>query len=155
METHLMKTLGEIGAVAALGISAAGSAYGIGQSGCAAIGAWKKAYAQGKTALFTLLVFVGAPMSQTIYGMIMLIFVNNAVAEHPENWAAYAGAGIFGGIGMGASAVFQGTTAAAAADALSETGKGFANYLMVLGVVETVSLFVLVFTRMAFVNVTN
>ncbi len=155
METHLMKTLGEIGAVAALGLSAAGSAWGIGLSGAAAIGAWKKSYAQGKNALFTLLVFAGAPMSQTIYGMIMLIFINNAVAAHPENWAAYAGGGIFGGIGMGCSAVFQGYTGAAAADALNETGKGFANYLMVLGVVETVSLFVLVFMQMGFVNVAN
>jgi len=153
MEIQTMKTLGEMGATAALGISAVGSAIGIGMAGSASIGAWKKAYAQGKSALFTLLVFVGAPMSQTIYGMIMLIFINNAVAANPENWAAYLGGGIFGGFGMAASAWFQGKAGAAAADALSETGKGFANYLMVLGVVETIALFVLVFTQMAFVSV--
>jgi len=153
MELQTMRTLGEMGATAALGISAVGSTIGIGLAGSAAIGAWKKAYAQGKSALFTLLVFVGAPMSQTIYGMIMLIFINNAIAEKPENWAAYLGAGIFGGMGMAGSAWFQGKAGAAAADALSETGKGFANYLMVLGVVETIALFVLVFTQMTFVSV--
>jgi len=153
MEIQTMKTLGEMGATAALGISAVGSAIGIGIAGSSAIGAWKKAYAQGKSALFTLLVFVGAPMSQTIYGMIMLIFINNAVQLNPENWAAYLGAGIFGGMGMAVSAWFQGRAGAAAADALNETGKGFANYLMVLGVVETIALFVLVFSQMAFVSV--
>ncbi|MDD4013450.1 MAG: V-type ATP synthase subunit K, partial [Candidatus Omnitrophica bacterium] len=36
-----------------------------------------------------------------------------------------------------------------ASDALGETGKGFGNYIMVLGVVETVALFVLAFTMTA------
>jgi F0F1-type ATP synthase membrane subunit c/vacuolar-type H+-ATPase subunit K len=35
-----------------------------------------------------------------------------------------------------------------AAAALGETGKGMVNYLMVLGIVETVALFVLVFSMM-------
>ena len=34
-------------------------------------------------------------------------------------------------------------------DALAETGKGFGNYIMVLGVIETVALFVMVFTMTA------
>ena len=33
--------------------------------------------------------------------------------------------------------------------AMAETGKGFGNYLMVLGVIETVALFVMVFILMA------
>jgi V/A-type H+-transporting ATPase subunit K len=32
-----------------------------------------------------------------------------------------------------------------ASDALAETGQGFGQYIMVLGVVETVALFVMVF----------
>ncbi|GHV13606.1 ATP synthase subunit K [Fibrobacterales bacterium] len=150
IDAELAATLGKAGGVAALGISAIGSSIGIGLAGSSAIGAWKKAYAQGKSALFTLLVFAGAPMSQTIYGMILLIFINDAVEKNPQNWAAYLGAGIFGGLGMATSSWFQGKAGAAAADALSETGKGFANYLMILGVVETISLFVLVFSRLAF-----
>lgn len=150
MDQSTMITLGKMGATAALGIAAIGSAIGTGLAGTSAIGAWKKAYAQGKGALFTLLVFVGAPMSQTIYGMILLGFINTAIEKDPTNWGAYLGAGIFGGMGMAVSSWFQGKAGAAAADALNETGKGFANYLMVMGVVETIALFVLVFSSQAF-----
>jgi V/A-type H+-transporting ATPase subunit K len=54
-------------------------------------------------------------------------------------------AGVFGGLAMGFSAFFQGKVAARSADALAETGKGTANYFMVIGIVETVALFVMVF----------
>lgn len=37
----------------------------------AAIGAWKRAYLQNKAAPFSLVAFVGAPLTQTIYGMIL------------------------------------------------------------------------------------
>ena len=55
------------------------------------------------------------------------------------------GLGVLGGLAMGYSAAFQGKAGAAAADALAETGKGTAQYLIVLGIVETVAVFVLVF----------
>ena len=114
-----------------------------------AITIWKKAYAQGKSALFTLLVFVGAPISQTIYGMLLMNFILSKVAESGfTNWGGCLGAGIFGGLGMMASAWYQGKSSAVACDALGETGKGMVNYLMVLGIVETVALFVLVFSMM-------
>ncbi len=145
MEQAMMETLGKMGAAASLGLAGLGSALGTGTAGTAAIGAWKKSYAQGKSALFTLLVFVGAPMSQTIYGMLLMNFILSAIKNNPSNWAAYLGAGVFGGLGMGASAWFQGKAGAAASDALAETGKGMVNYLMVLGVVETIALFILVF----------
>ncbi len=35
------------------------------------------------------------------------------------------------------------------ADALAETGKGFSDYLAVIGIVETVAIFVLVSTLLA------
>ena len=53
--------------------------------------------------------------------------------------------GIFAGLGIGASAIFQGRTAGAAADAYAETGKGFSNYIAAIGVIETVAIFVMVF----------
>jgi V/A-type H+-transporting ATPase subunit K len=66
------------------------------------------------------------------------------------NWAALLGAGIFGGLAIGASAWWQGVAGAAAADAFTETGKGFGNYLMVLGIIETIALFILVFIGAVF-----
>jgi V/A-type H+-transporting ATPase subunit K len=53
--------------------------------------------------------------------------------------------GIFAGLAMGASAVYQGKAAAYAADAFAETGQGFGNYILVVGLIETVALFVMVF----------
>jgi V/A-type H+-transporting ATPase subunit K len=55
------------------------------------------------------------------------------------------GWGLFGGLAIGASAYGQGKVAAGASDALAETGQGFTNYLMALGIVESVAIFVMVF----------
>ena len=134
----------ELGAVAALALAAVGSALGTGAAGMAAVGAWKKCFAQSKAAPFILTVFVGAPLSQTTYGMIVMNYIVTAIAKGSYLW----GAGILGGIAMGMSAWMQGKAGAAAADAMAETGKGFGNYLIVLGIIETVALFVMVFIMM-------
>ena len=60
--------LGLLGASLVMGISAIGSGIGVGISGKAAIGAWKKCYMSNKAAPFVLTVFAGAPLTQTIYG---------------------------------------------------------------------------------------
>ncbi len=133
------------GAIACLGICSLGSAIGTGLAAAAAVGAWKKCYAANKPAPFTLLTFVGLPLSQTLYGMI-LMFVMNAKASVTGAGVAMLILGLFSGIGIAASAVFQGRAAAAACDAQAETGQGLANYVIALGVVETVSIFVMVFT---------
>ena len=46
---------------------------------------------------------------------------------------------------IGVSAWFQGVIGAGAANAYAETGKGFVNYIMVIGVIESVALLVMVF----------
>ena len=133
-----------------IGFAAIGSAYGCGSASCAAMGAWKKCYAQNKPAPFQLLIFAGAPLSQTIYGMIVMFIVmggaSNVALATAGNWIVYSLVGILAGIAMGVSALWQGISAAAAADAFAETGKGFANQLMALGIVETVAIFVLAFS---------
>ncbi len=134
-------SFGLFGIGAAIALAAFGSALGAGAAGMAAIGAWKKCYAQNRPAPFTLITFVGAPLTQTIYGYILM---NTLLASTSPDWLVL-GAGIFGGAAMGASAYMQGKAGAAASDALGETGKGFGNYIMVLGLVETVALFVMVF----------
>lgn len=131
-----------------LAIAAVGSALGTGVAGMSAIGAWKRAFAQNKAAPFILVAFVGAPLSQTIYGMIL----RNAIvsAQLPSGSYLYQMIlGLVAGIAIGLSAFMQGKAGAKAADALAETGKGFGNYIMVIGVIETVALFVMVFTMTA------
>mgnify|MGYP000192955754 FL=1 len=148
MTSEEIVSISKIGAAAVLGLSALGSALGSGVAALAAIGSWKKCYAQNKLAPFMLVAFIGAPLSQTIYGFIVMLFILNAAAAGAY-WAGLLGAGLFGGIAMGASAWLQGRAGAAAADALAETGQGTANYFMALGVIETVALFVLAFIYQA------
>jgi V/A-type H+-transporting ATPase subunit K len=145
MEQEVMIGFGKFGAAAAIAFAAMGSALGTGAAGAAAVGAWKKCFAQSKAAPFILVTFVGAPLSQTIYGMILMGNITKGIVVNPALWPAMIAAGVFGGIAMGLSAWYQGRAGAGAADALAETGKGFGNYLMVLGVIETVALFVMVF----------
>lgn len=142
MEGSVLTQFQDLGFSAALTFAAMGSALGTGAAGMAAIGAWKKCFAQSKAAPFILAVFVGAPLSQTIYGMIVM---NNLALKVGGGSSYLWAAGILAGIAMGMSAWMQGKAGAAASDALAETGKGFGNYIMVLGVIETVALFVMVF----------
>ncbi len=133
--------IGLIGFAAALGFAAIGSALGSGTAGMTAVGAWKKCFAQNKPAPFMLIAFVGAPLTQTIYGFILM----NTISASSASSVAKMAAGVFGGIAMGFSAWYQGKAGASASDALAETGKGFGNYIMVVGLIETVALFVMVF----------
>ena len=134
-----------VGMAAALGLSACGSAFGAGFAGMASVGAWKKCYASGKPAPFIMIAFSGAPLTQTIYGFLLMNFIRSAVEGGADAGLAF-GVGLFGGLAIGLSGLFQGKCAAAAADAVGATGKGTANYFIVVGIVETVALFTLVFS---------
>lgn len=130
-----------IGPAAALGLAAFGSVLGCGVAAQAAVGSWKKCFANNKPAPFMLVAFSGAPLTQTIYGFLLMLFINGSDKEPLTLLCA----GVFGGMAIGLSALFQGKVAARSADSLAETGKGTANYFMVIGIVETVAVFVLVF----------
>ena len=114
----------------------------------AAVGAWKKCYAAGKPAPFLLLSFVGAPITQTLYGMILMFTMFGKLGVAGAGIPCLV-LGIFSGFAIGASAFFQGRAAAAACDAQAETNQGFTNYLAALGIVETVAIFTMVFTLIA------
>ncbi len=144
--------LGVAGAVTCLSLSAIGSAFGTGFAAAGAVGAWKKCYAQNRPAPFLLLAYVGAPITQTLYGMI-LMFTMVGTATNPDllpgGGLAMLILGAFAGLAIGFSALFQGRGAACSADAQGETGQGFTNNLAALGIVETVAIFVMVFTLIA------
>jgi V/A-type H+-transporting ATPase subunit K len=148
MSPETAADMGRVGAVAAMALAAIGSALGTYYGGAGAAGAWKKLLSQGKPAPFTMITFVGAPLSQTIYGMILMITMTAKADAGYDPWALI-GVGIAAGLAIGASALFQGRGGAPRAHALAETGQGFSNYLAVIGIVETVAIFVLVFTILA------
>ena len=134
-----------IGMACALGLAAIGSAFGAGYAAMASVGAWKKCYANGKPAPFIMVAFSGAPLTQTIYGFLLMNFIRSAFEAGTASATLCLFVGIFAGFAIGLSAWFQGKVAASASDALGETGKGTANYFIVIGIVETVALFTLVF----------
>jgi V/A-type H+-transporting ATPase subunit K len=138
--------LGLLGAGLVMGIAAIGSAIGIGIAGQAAIGAWKKCYIANKPAPMTLVTFAGAPLTQTFYGFILMGQMKVAAAANPTGGWLYLGFGLASGLAMAFSAIAQGQAGAAAADAQGETGKGFAQYISVVGICETVALFAMVLT---------
>jgi len=142
MEPNVLTQFKDLGLGLVLALAACGSAAGAGMAGMAAIGAWKKNYSQNKTASFMLVAFVGAPLTQTIYGMIVMNKMYELAAKGQYLW----GLGAFCGAAIGLSAYWQGKCAASACDAMGETNKGFGNYLVVLGMTETVALFVMAFT---------
>ena len=142
MSTGIMLQFKDLGVGAVLAFAAIGSALGTGAAGMAAVGAWKKAFVQNKAASFLLVAFVGAPLTQTIYGMIVMNKIAEVAAGGQYMWTY----GILAGIAIGLSALMQGKAGATAADAMGETGKGFGNYIVVIGIVETVALFVMAFS---------
>ena len=138
-----MDFFGNLGAAICMGIAAIGSAIGIGIAGQGAIGAWKRCYINNKPAPFILTVFAGAPLTQTIYGFLLMNIKLKALGA--ENPGMALGLGIASGLAMCFSAIAQGKAGAAGSDALGETGKGFAQYIMVVGLCESVALFAMVF----------
>lgn len=140
-----------IGYASAISLSAFGSAIGTGLAGLTAIGAGKRCFLQQKPFPFITMAFVGAPLTQTIYGFLLMNAIlgiaDKAGSDGLGDAAAYAlmSGGFFGGLAIGMAAIMQGRAGAAASDALAETGKGFVNFMMILGVIESVALFVMIF----------
>jgi len=128
-----------------------GSALGIGAAAQAAAGAWAKEAKAGKPLNFSYIILTGMPLSQTIYGFILmliglspLVTGENAITSvHP---GTLLGIGIAGGIAELASAWIQGIIGAAGCRSISEgEGKGLAFIIISMGIVETVGLFGFVF----------
>ncbi len=132
---------GMFGAACALGISALGSAIGLGIAGQATIGAWKRCYMNNKPAPFLLVAFAGAPLTQTIYGYLLM----SRMLTSQKDPFLLLGLGIAGGLAIAFSAIAQGKASAGGSDALGETGKGFSQYITIVGLCETVALFTMVF----------
>ena len=64
--------LGMIGTGLCMSIAAIGSCVGVVIAGTTCIGAWKKCYMSNKAAPFILTSFAGAPLTQTIYGFLLM-----------------------------------------------------------------------------------
>ena len=133
---------GYVGAALAMGISALGAAVGMGIAGSATVGAWKRCYKANKPVPMTLMTFVGFPLTEVFYGYILMSQMLGVASV--SNTGLLFGVGIGAGLTIGAVAIAEGYVGAAAADAITDTGKGFANCIAIVGVCETVALFAMV-----------
>jgi V/A-type H+-transporting ATPase subunit K len=145
-----MEFFGQLGLALPLGMGALGSALGIGAAGRAAAGAWAKEAKAGKALNFSYIILTGMPLSQTIYGFILMLVGLSGLVYQPEMLVANSGAlltiGLAGGLAELFSAWMQGLIGAAGCRALSEgEGKGLVFIIIAMGIVETVGLFGFVF----------
>jgi V/A-type H+-transporting ATPase subunit K len=143
--------LAQLGLALPLALGAIGSSLGIVRAGQAAIGEWAKEGKAGKSQSFLFVILSAMPISQTIYGFMYTTlavspaFVKDATFVERYGVALFA-IGLACGISELLSAFFQGVLGAAGCRALSEAdGKGFAQIVIVMGIIETVGLFGLVF----------
>jgi len=140
--------LGLLGAGVVFGLAAIGSGLGIGIAAMANVGAWKRCYIANKGAPMLLLAFTGNPLSQTFYGFILMGQLKSAALLNPGSML-YLGFGLASGCALLFTAVVQGKIAACACDALVEKNQGFAQYMILMGIAESVALFAMVFTMIS------
>ena len=140
MDTRI---LAEIGIGASFMFAALGSVFGIFVVGSATIGAWKKCYLENKPGPFIMVAYCGAPLTNSIYGFILMGQLE--ASTKLSNYQLFI-MGTLAGFILAASAYTQARVAASASEAFAETGQGFGNNMMVIGMCETIALFTMVFT---------
>ena len=138
--------LGQMGMALAVGLAAVGSSLGAGAAGMSAAGAWAKDAKAGKGLRFIYIVLVSAPITQTVYGFLVMNQMAGKMDAMAANGGLMFGIGLATGLGELLSAWMQGAIGAAGCRMLSDSdGKGFAFVLIALGIAETVGIFTLVF----------
>lgn len=141
------QALAVVGGGLALAGGLAGSATGIGWAASAGVATLSEDTSQ----LRNVLVLASLPMTQTFYGLIMLIFTLTVV-ELPldsTDGLAIIGLGFFVGLGQFFSAAFQGSICASGISMLPKTkGQILTNSIMLAVFAELIGLLGLVFAIM-------
>ncbi|MCJ7542997.1 MAG: V-type ATP synthase subunit K [Phycisphaerae bacterium] len=142
--------LGQLGMIVAVGMGATGSSLGAWTAGQAAAGAWARDSKAGRPISFSYILFIAAPLSQTLYALIVMLQMAELLKAGPAMVAANGGQLLGIGITAGLAELFsawgQGAIGAAACRSLSESeGKGFAFLVIAIGIIEAVGMFTMVF----------
>ena len=138
--------LGQLGAALAVGLAAMGSSLGAGSAGMSAAGAWAKDAKAGKGLRFIYIILVSMPITQTVYGFVVMLTMMGKLTAAEANGGLLLGIGAATGLGEMFSAWMQGAIGAAGCRMLSDSdGKGFAFVVIAMGIAETVGIFTLVF----------
>ena len=97
--------------------------------------------------------FIGlsaAPSSQTIYGFILMLLMKRAIVAGSISSLSGIGIGLFVGLAICISAIFQGKAAATAIQASAKQPAIFGKTFAVVGIIESFALFAFVFALLLF-----
>jgi len=130
-----------IGPGIVLGLGCLGSSIGCGIAGMASHGAMTRVEeGHGK--------FIGIsaiPSSQSIYGFILMILMRDSIQAGTLSGIAGIGIGIFVGLAIMMSSIYQGKCGATAIQAAAKQPGVYGKTLAALGIVESFALFAFVF----------
>lgn len=130
-----------IGPAIVLGLACLGSAIGCGIAGMASHGVMARVDENhGK--------FIGMsalPSSQSIYGFVLMLLMKNAIVANTLSAWNGIGIGVFIGLAIMLSAIYQGMCAATGIQASAKQPAVYGKCLAALGIVESFSLFAFVF----------
>jgi V/A-type H+-transporting ATPase subunit K len=141
----ILETIGRTAAGLVLGLGALGSCMGILAAATAATAAWANEGKAGKKLSFQYIIMIAAPISQTLYSMILM---NSMLTKAltPANTFLFVGVVLGCGLAECLSAYYQGKIGVAGIRCLHENGgQGFGLIIIALGVIETVGIFGMVF----------
>jgi V/A-type H+/Na+-transporting ATPase subunit K len=124
-----------------LGLGCIGSSIGCGIAGMASHGVMSRVdEGHGK--------FIGIsafPSSQSIYGFVLMIVMNNSIKAGTLSAISGIGIGLFVGLAIMMSSIFQGKCAATAIQASAKQPAVYGKSLACLGIIESFALFATVF----------
>lgn len=131
-----------IGPVMALGLSSIGSSIGCWIAGAASHAAMSRVEeGHGK--------FIGmasAPSSQVIYGFLLMLQMSNAIRSGSLSPISGIAIGLFSGLAIAASAVYQGRVCATGIQATLKQPSVYGKCFAAIGIIESFALFAFVFS---------
>lgn len=131
-----------VGPVIALGISAIGSCVGCYIAGAASHAVMSRVEeGHGKYIAMS-----AAPASQSIYGFVLMLLMSKAIVAGTFSPISGIAMGLFSGLALGSSAVFQGKVCATGIQASAKQPAIFGKCFASVGIIESFALFTLVFS---------
>lgn len=135
-----------LGPAISLGLGCIGSSIGCGIAGMASHAVMARVEeGHGK--------FIGMsalPASQSIYGFVLMLLMNGAIKDGRLTPGNALGIGIFSGLALLASSMYQGKCAASGIQAAAKQPAILGKTFAALGIVESFSLFAFVFALLLF-----
>lgn len=133
-----------IGPAIVLGLGCAGSAIGCGIAGMASHGAMTRVEeGHGK-----FIALSAAPSTQAILGFVLMVLMKGAIQSGAVNALSGMGIGLFVGLALLVSAIYQGRCAATAIQATAKQPAAFGKSFLAIGIVESFAIFAFVFGMM-------